>query len=90
MLVRGYFTLQELRADDARRGIAAPKSLGFPALKRPGYPFIDDPAHPLWKLSNADWAGYTGEEAAFLCECMTKLRRTRWFERFVRPPLEAA
>ena len=37
--------------------------LGLPAIKRAGYPWIEDPAHPLWEEQSNGWPNMTPEEA---------------------------
>jgi hypothetical protein len=38
------------------------------AVKREGYPWLEDPSHPRWALQQAGWPSLTPEEARMLCE----------------------
>jgi len=38
------------------------------ALKREGYPWIEDPEHPQWPLQQAGWVGLTASQAKKLCQ----------------------
>ena len=38
------------------------------ALRREGFPIIDDPRDPCWSLAAAGWPGLTAEEACMIAE----------------------
>jgi hypothetical protein len=40
-----------------------PRGLGTADIKRPGYPWIDDPEHPLYAAQQACWPDHTPEQA---------------------------
>ena len=42
--------------------------LGMPPLRRPGYPLIEDPLHPLWVLQERGWIDYSPTAARALAE----------------------